>query len=1586
MRSPPPPVTRNLFDGVQEPLAAALTQWLAQQFAADLDARLEQAGHASDQRISLARVFIDLPVRDGMDEIPEPEPKDGEVLAPGALAELLGRVPGPVGPEDPWSGRRRERPWEEAPEPRGVLLVGGPGQGKSTCGQFLCQLHRAAILGGRSDQLPSREQGLLCGFLEQRSDGLPAPAMLCFPLRVVLSDFADALFSPEREAEASMWAYLAARLALAARVPVETAALRAFLVATPWLLVLDGLDEVPSGPARERMMAAIREFLVELDGAGARGIVVGTTRPQGYQNELGWLAERRLVPLSRARALAYAQRLCDLRFGDDLERHDRVLRVLRKASREGETGHLMRSPLQVTILVTLVSQGGHPPRERWRLFHEYYRVCYAREMERPILAATILRELRPQIDAIHRQVGLILQAETELASGVRSRLPRARFEAIVDATLAAEDFDPATRRARGRTIVAAALHRLVFLVEMEVGQIGFEIRALQELMAAEALTSGSEAKVKERLFAVAASHAFRAVFLFAASKCFANSDFWHLREHIVEICARINRGEMGKLVSVARLGSTLAVSLLSEDVAREAPKFQLKLWTIALEVLELPPHPRQRAVLQVMPHGSESERVLIEALSAKLGAPELANRLPAWLLLVLCIDGGDMWALELGNRFWPAEAKEQEEIVRALACVRVDVQEWILQKLAGSAEHFSPQKLRSLDVQWLIALGENARAQRGWFPAACRAFSQGRTFALEARVGDGVIGGRVNPIEASWAEVEVARGLAGAPLATIPVAWRLFVADCVFRIAPSGATLAEALKCAAEGPAEQAALKTLSWPIAGCLRLARDPDDLRELAAAALRGELGDSGSWRAQESGWAEGLSFEDLLGGNFGVCTPEAGATLPPLNESYAYFPRSRGVDPAVVERVFRAYEESQEPAIREFFADLVLDFIANAARRGVRTDVTRVSRLARSVKSQVSLQMLLYCRRSARDDPHLIELLRELWREKRLAVDTPDDFLEFIDLVNNFAQRNDDDPLVELLAAACSPKRPFPPRLLPELVRMSPLRGLVARLQRGFDEPEAGRLAHQLAERLETAAEEEVDAINLSELAAQARETQAQVRFELALHLALAPQLWRGLSRLDLFTEWYWGQRAGLQDEARWSWLGFVGPAPRAANELRAPEPLGCGRIWGIEVTGVRPFAKATLRTAGEDPAGGQWIVLLGENGVGKSTILRAIALALIDPDVAKAVLASATAPHVRAGQMAAEVEVRTTQGNFRVRIDDHGSTETITSISETNTSRPLVFAYGCRRGSALGGAEREVDFPPIADVATLFDEGPSLIHAETWLKQLRLDAALNPGTDKERIFDAVIEAVRGLLPGVAQIDVRADRVWFEGAGVGRAPLGALSDGYLTTIGWIVDLLARWLHRATQKGTPIGPDFMTHIEGVVLVDEIDLHLHPRWQISVIDEIRRRFPRLSFIVTTHNPLTLLAARKGEIHVLRRVAGTEGIEIVQVDIPPGLRADQVLTGEWFGLASTLDPETLKLIEQHHQMLLRKVGAQAPERVVLEAELRRRLGSFAETSLERLAQGVAAELLGEHARELTPDERQKLRAKLLARVRAQGDT
>lgn len=454
----------------------------------------------------------------------------------------------------------------------------------------------------------------------------------------------------------------------------------------------------------------------------------------------------------------------------------------------------------------------------------------------------------------------------------------------------------------------------------------------------------------------------------------------------------------------------------------------------------------------------------------------------------------------------------------------------------------------------------------------------------------------------------------------------------------------------------------------------------------------------------------------------------------------------------------------------------------------------------------------------------------------------------------------------------------------------------------------------------------------------------------------------------------------------------PAPRAApagfsplaEAPISPRPGAPFHVSKVTLTDVRGFDALEIPLARPAEDAGQWLILLGANGVGKTSILRALALALSSDEVVQGLLG-------RLGKSAPMVRLRATKATIQIECPSGFLPRAVLAAGETGdrldargggeVAAPFTVAYGCRRGSALGGAAREVNvLSPLSAVETLFDEGAGLVHAETWLRERKLAATLGAGLKEEAFFDAVLATLVELLPGVSAIHVGAEAIDIEGPNVGRIPLGALSDGYLTTAGWVLDLLARWAEDAKRRGTPLDGSFREQMTGVAIIDEIDLHLHPQWQREVISGVRRLFPKMSFVVTTHNPLSLLGANPGEIHVLRRDRDTGRVALEQRDLPLGAGAERILTGEWFDLESTLDDDTLALLEQHRR-LLREGSADAPAAKKIEAELSTRLGSYGATSIERLAQSAAAQVIREDTGTLTPEDRRSARTKIAALLR-----
>lgn len=380
---------------------------------------------------------------------------------------------------------------------------------------------------------------------------------------------------------------------------------------------------------------------------------------------------------------------------------------------------------------------------------------------------------------------------------------------------------------------------------------------------------------------------------------------------------------------------------------------------------------------------------------------------------------------------------------------------------------------------------------------------------------------------------------------------------------------------------------------------------------------------------------------------------------------------------------------------------------------------------------------------------------------------------------------------------------------------------------------------------------------------------------------------------------------------------------------------------------------------DEAGAPCATLLGENSTGKSTTLQAVALSLMGDTM-----------RTRLGVSAEDFLPREVEGWY---LND---TVTPEVVLEFDTGEPIrfhidpltkrfvgeeqpalvLFAFGARRFFGKETTRRQ----HISAVKSLFDPFAKLPHPGRWLQSLD-DAS----------FDALARAMREVLILKHDDNIGRDaegRLYVHAHGR-ETPLERLSDGYRSLMAMVL---------AVMRGMLEEWGDLEYARGLVLIDEIETHLHPRWKLQVMSALRRAMPNVQFIVTTHDPLCLRGMRGDEVKVLVRNE-TQTIEVLN-DLPDvrGLRAEQLLTSDYFGLSSTADPDLEQVLEQialpaharsalsHHDQRtlghLRWLGDTPAEQILNEA-LRRFIEEMNASSevargqvREEAVQGVLAKL------------------------------
>ena len=362
--------------------------------------------------------------------------------------------------------------------------------------------------------------------------------------------------------------------------------------------------------------------------------------------------------------------------------------------------------------------------------------------------------------------------------------------------------------------------------------------------------------------------------------------------------------------------------------------------------------------------------------------------------------------------------------------------------------------------------------------------------------------------------------------------------------------------------------------------------------------------------------------------------------------------------------------------------------------------------------------------------------------------------------------------------------------------------------------------------------------------------------------------------------------------------------------------------IEIKNIRSIAELVLDFRAENHQTRKWTLLLGENGTGKSTILRCIALLLCGRDALPDLLGQNPTDWIRFGHQKAHIKgvLGNTKGNEREIILKLNRGDTVSETLDNNVEglAPLektlksnkryrfLAGYGVSRRLAHTGIIQSVHDRAGA-VRTLFDPDATLLPLASWAMDLHY-------TGGESSLELVRDTLGALLPNdvsFLHIDKKRKALIFQTAD-GRVSLADLSDGYQNMAAWAGDLL----YRAT------GAPFAKHskpltMQGLLLIDEIDLHLHVKWQRGLRRFLAECLPKFQIVATTHSPMTAQQSGPGEVHVLTRPARKEPPNLRCYEDSPHRLGLHQLVEPFFGV-DTVESEYLATLKNEYRELAGK--------------------------------------------------------------------
>ena len=282
--------------------------------------------------------------------------------------------------------------------------------------------------------------------------------------------------------------------------------------------------------------------------------------------------------------------------------------------------------------------------------------------------------------------------------------------------------------------------------------------------------------------------------------------------------------------------------------------------------------------------------------------------------------------------------------------------------------------------------------------------------------------------------------------------------------------------------------------------------------------------------------------------------------------------------------------------------------------------------------------------------------------------------------------------------------------------------------------------------------------------------------------------------------------------------------------------------------------------------QWTVLLGNNNTGKTSILKAIA------DLRPKRIHYVTKGSKEESSLVPAFFF-SINGKNEVS-EDCMVSSLLTSrspvswmygnkVSSVDEKRKLekfyIFGYGVSRYTSNTTLSEQV----CGDCDTLFSQEKRLINLEEWLMQIDY-AAKNHNDIAAKRLSKVREIICGnIFPEISDFrfessDSMHNYMLFKTKD-GWFRYTQLGYGYQSMLSWVIDLCKRMFDKYPDSENPL------HESAVVLIDEIDLHLHPKWQRDIISIISNVFKNVQFIVTTHSPLVIQSMEEVNLYVLRR-------------------------------------------------------------------------------------------------------------------------
>lgn len=426
-----------------------------------------------------------------------------------------------------------------------------------------------------------------------------------------------------------------------------------------------------------------------------------------------------------------------------------------------------------------------------------------------------------------------------------------------------------------------------------------------------------------------------------------------------------------------------------------------------------------------------------------------------------------------------------------------------------------------------------------------------------------------------------------------------------------------------------------------------------------------------------------------------------------------------------------------------------------------------------------------------------------------------------------------------------------------------------------------------------------------------------------------------------------------------------------------------IKSLKLKNVRTFSEVQLNLENEDGTIPQWTLIIGDNGIGKSTLLQCIAWMKpvsfkdgnkdkINPYITdeenetflriprKTSTKTNSSTHIEALFVANKklnckvIKEDTCKTSMAITLKNGQLFDVIPTYKITSQhfykNRVILYAYSASRRLGklnINDPKQEDTIAQFLAEKTELLDAENILHTSNYAVLGAYESLQQAKTKKEKIkldkeykkYENYVKELKQMLVSILpniddgkNIIINApkllDKYELEGEvslttkyGL-KIPFKNASLGYRTVISWTIDLAWRLFQEYPESQYPLKE------AAIVLIDEIDLHLHPKWQKEIMQNLSTHFPNVQFIATAHSPLMVqpefdVKFDNNSITIRPNYAIVKDLdeEVVVINDPKGIdgwRADQILTSEFFGLQSSRGPKYDVLMNIRNRLLEKK--------------------------------------------------------------------